>query len=173
MLAVIAAYGVSRVGFAQQPVFVTLMRARGLDYRNDPILQSLRRVGVAAAMDHSVVALPRQARRAEIEAALARRPSWVLALGTDGPKALLPAMDLARHSMENPDAEGFDLLELPAARLQVAPIPLAATLQEALDAMGASGAEALYVERPPGYDGAPGYAVVTRADVDRHYRYAA
>ena len=172
MLAAIASYGVSRVACGQQPVFVTLMRARGLDYRNDPVVQSLRRVGVAAAMDLSVAALPRNARRPEIEAALARGPGWVLALGERGPEALLPAMDLARQTMENPDAEAFDLLEVPAARLQVAPIALAATLQEALDAMEASGAEALYVERPPAADGRREYAIVTRAGVDRSYRYA-
>jgi len=172
MLAAIAAYGVSRVAFGQQPVFVTLMRARGLDYRSDPIVQSLRRVGVGAAMDLSVAGLPRNARRAEIDAALARSPSWVLVLGTHGPEALLPAMDLARQTMEHPDADEFDLLEAPAGRLQVAPIPLQATLQEALDAMDATGAEALYVARPPTSGAADTYGIVTRADIDRNYRYA-
>lgn len=93
-------------------------------------------------------------------------------LGTHGPEALLPAMDLARQTMEHPDADEFDLLEVPAGRLQVAPIPLQATLQEALDAMDASGAEALYVARPPTSGAADAYGIVTRADIDRNYRYA-
>ena len=66
----------------------------------------------------------------------------------------------------------FDLLEVPAARLQVAPIALQATLQEALDTMDASGAEALYVVRPPIAGAAQAYGIVTRADIDRNYRYA-
>ena len=73
MLAVIAAYGVSRVAFRQQPVFVTLMRARGLDYRIDPLWQALRRVGVGAAMDTSVAALPCRSTRGAIDAALGRK----------------------------------------------------------------------------------------------------
>jgi CIC family chloride channel protein len=171
MLAVIAAYAVSRVAFGQQPVFITLMRARGLDYHNDPIVQSLRRVGVGAAMDSSVVALPRLAPRAEIDAALARNPGWILVLGADGPRAVLPAMDLARESMEKRGAESIDLLEVPAGRLQVAPISLQATLQEALDAMQASGAEALYVTPSSDRGAAQAYGIITREQIDRSYRY--
>ena len=172
MLATIAAYGVSRVTFGQQPVFVALMQARGLDYRNDPIVQSLRRVSVGAAMDLSVAALPRRAARAEIDAALAQDPVWVLVLGSDRPEALLPAVDLVRQTMEKPDAEELDLLDLPAARLQFAPIPLEATLQEAVDALDASGAEALYVvARPPSFGAPPAYGVVTRAAIDTYYHY--
>jgi H+/Cl- antiporter ClcA len=171
MLAAIAAYGVSRVVFGQQPVFITLMRARGLDYRNDPIVQSLRRVGIAAAMDLSVAGLPRRVTRAAVDAALARNPGWILVLGARGPEALLPAVDLARQTVEQPDAGAFDLLEVPAVRLQVAPIQLEATLQEAFDAMEATGAEALYVPRPSASAADPAYGIVTRADIDRHYRY--
>ncbi len=85
MLAVIAAYGTSRVAFGQQPMFLALLHARGLDYRNDPITQSLRRVGVAAVMDTAVAALPRVAPRAGIEAALDGAPRWILVLGDQAP----------------------------------------------------------------------------------------
>ena len=171
MLAAIAAYGVSRVAFGQQAVFVTLLRARGLDYGSDPIAQSLRRVGVGAAMDLSVVALPRNASRAAIDAALAGRPSWILVLGERDPQALLPAQDLARRTMEDGAAAGFDLLEVPAGRLQVAPIPLQATLQEAVETMDRTGAEALYVVRTASADGTRAYGALTRADIERTYRY--
>ena len=171
MLAAIAAYGMSRVAFGQQPVFLALMRARGLDYRDDPIAQSLPRVGVRAAMDSSVVALPRKASRAEIDAALARSPAWVLVIGERGPEALLPAVDLARQTMNDPEAEEFDLLELPADRMQVAEVPIEATLQEALDTMDASGADALYVNRVATSSGIEAYGVVTRAQIETQYRY--
>jgi len=173
MLAVIAAYGVSRVVFGQQPMFITLMRARGLDYRHDPILQSLRRVGVGAVMDTNVFALPRQAARTAVDGALAGSPEWILVIGDSGPVALLPAMDLARQMMEAPDVANVDLLELPARRLQVARIGMQATLQEAMEAIEGGDAEALYVERVATYDGAPGYGIVTRADIDKGYRYSA
>lgn len=171
MLAVIAAYGVSRVAFGQQGVFIALMRARGLDYRNDPIVQSLRRVGVAAAMELGVAALPRKAARAEIAAALALNPVWLLVVAASGPVSLLPAVDLVRQTMEQPDGTQIDLLDFPAGRLQVAPIALGATLQEALDVMNSTGSEALYVPRPRALGGEQSYGVLTRAQVERHYRY--
>jgi chloride channel protein, CIC family len=173
MLAVIAAYGVSRVVFGQQPIFITLMRARGLDYRHDPIVQSLRRVGVGAVMDASVAALPRQATRAAIDAALAPNPNWILVINKDKPTAILPAKDLARQMLEAADAGDLDLLEVPADRLQVAPVALQATLQEALDALDSTGAEALYVVRPSAWDGVPDYGIITRADIDKSYSYGA
>ncbi len=172
MLAVIAAYGVSRVAFRQQPVFVTLMRARGLDYRVDPVWQALRRVGVGAAMDTSVAALPCRSTRGAIDAALGQSPRWVLVLGPEGPTALMPAVDLVRHVMDHAAAGDVDLLEVPADRSQVAPIALQATLQEALDAMDATGADALYLPRPAAAGTASAYGVVTRADIERNYRYA-
>jgi len=171
MLAVIAAYGVSRQLFRQESVFVTLMRARGLDYRNDPAGQSLRSIGVGAAMDTSLQSLARHSPRDDVAAVLARNPRWILALEDARPVALLPAADLARQMAEAPEESEFDLLEVPATRLQLAPIALQATLQEALEAMNASGAEALYVTMPAGADIARIYGVLRRTDVERSYRY--
>lgn len=170
MLAVIAAYGVSRQIFRQESVFVTLMRARGLDYRNDPVSQSLRSVGVGAAMDTRIASLLRHATRADIAGALTRSPRWVLALDDGHPVALLPAADLARQLAEAAEQSVFDLLELPAARLQVAPIALQATLQEALETMNTSGAEALYVTMQADADLARIYGVLRRTDIERSYR---
>lgn len=171
MLAVIAAYAISRQLFRQESVFVTLMRARGLDYRNDPAGESLRSIGVGAAMDTSLQSLARHSGRDDVAAVLARTPRWILALDDARPAALLPAADLARQLADAPEQTEFDLLEVPAARLQVAPIALQATLQEALEAMNASGAEALYVTMQAGADAARIYGVLRRTDVERGYRY--
>jgi len=178
MLAVIAAYGVSRALFRQESVFVTLMRARGLDFRHDPLSQPLSRIGVGAAMDTRVAQLERNSTRAQISESLERNPQWILALEGDTPVALLPAADLARQMSESAEqaeraggAEptGLDLLEIPADRLQVAPIALQATLQEALDAMDASGAGALYVTTRSG-DLSRFYGILRRSDIERSYR---
>jgi len=170
MLAVIAAYGMSRVAFGQQPMFLALLHARGLDYRNDPVTQSLRRVGVAAVMDIAVVALPRIAPRAVIEATLDGVPRWILALGERGPEALLRGVDLARESLEARSGDALDLLELPATRMEVAVIGVQATLQEALAAMDAAEVDALFIALAPDEHGAR-YGVVTRDDIERAYVY--
>jgi len=170
MLAVIAAYGVSRQLFRQESVFVTLMRARGLDYRHDPVSHSLRSVGVGAAMDTRLASLARRSSREAIAATLARNPRWVLALDEGRPAALLPAADIARQMAEAVAQGEFDLLEIPAERLQVAPIALQATLQEALESMDASGAEALYVTMRADAGLERIYGVLRRTDVERSYR---
>jgi len=171
MLAVIAAYGVSRQLFRQESVFVTIMRARGLDYRNDPVSQSLRSIGVGAAMDTSLARLARNSPREAIAEALTRNPRWILVLEDGHPQAVLPAADLTRQIAEDSEHAAFDLLEIPAARLQVAPIALQATLQEALEAMDATGAEALAVTMQTGADSTRIYGVLRRSDIERSYRY--
>jgi len=174
MLAVIAAYGVSRQLFRQESVFVTLMRARGLDYRNDPVSQSLRAIGVGAAMDTRIAQLAQRSAREAVAGALARNARWILVLDDARPVALLPAVDLARQMTETPAQTEFDLLEVPAERLQVAPIALQATLQEALQAMDASGADALYVTAtmPADADATRIYGVLRRTEIERSYRYS-
>lgn len=172
MLATIAAYGVSRIAFRQQPIFVMLMQARGLDYRNDPVTRSLRRVSAASAADDRVAVLPRSVRRVEAATRLTQGPNWVVMDDPGSVRALLPAIDLALQLSEHPDAERFDLAEIPARRLQLATIAADATVQQALDTMKATGAQAVCLERPS-HDGGPAHlAVLTHAQIALGDRYA-
>jgi H+/Cl- antiporter ClcA len=170
MLAVIAAYATSRQIFGQQSVFVTLLRARGLEYRNDPVSQSLRRVGVGAAMDRSVATLPRCAPRVRIMEVLAERPRWVLLRDAGMPTLMLPVADVERRAKDQVGGTEVELVDVPEAGVRVTPIELQATLKEALEAMQETGTEALYVAQQP----VPGieriYGVLTRADIERYYR---
>jgi CIC family chloride channel protein len=90
------------------------------------------------------------------------------------PTALLPAADLARHLAEAAAQSEVDLLEFPAERLQLAPVALQATLQEALQAMDASGVDALYVTAtmPADADVTRVYGVLRRTEIERSYRYS-
>lgn len=170
MLAAIAAYVTSRQGFRQQSVFLTLMRGGGLDYRHDPVSQSLRRVGVGSVIDASVTSLPRQVDRPRVTAELAKKPRWILVRNKEKAVALLPTVDLVRATKKDTDAETFDLLGFPATRLQIAPIHLQASLQEALETMESTGAEALYVRQRLAPQIERVYGVLTRQDIERHYR---
>ncbi len=58
-----------------------------------------------------------------------------------------PAVDLARYVEEN-EAEIIELSKIPAQRYQMAAIHIQATLQEAIEKLAQSGAEAIYVEQP-------------------------
>ena len=59
--------------------------------------------------------------------------------------ALMPAVDLLRI-LEQRGEEEFDLLSLPATRYELAPLRMQATLQEALELLDNSQADALYIE---------------------------
>ncbi|MDH3562451.1 MAG: chloride channel protein, partial [Gammaproteobacteria bacterium] len=172
MLAVIAASLTARVVFHQPSVYVVLLRGRGLDYRNDPVTQSLRRLGVGGSMDGNITVLPRTIAPDRAQAELALNPDWILVRDGEKLVALQPAMDLARALKEQPEATELDLLAIPAQRSQVAGVLLQATLQEALDILNATGAEAVYVSD----DAAPGsehvYGVLTRERIERSYRYS-
>lgn len=170
MLAVVIANLVAREVFRQDSVYLVLLRARGLDYRNDPVAQSLRRVGVAAVMERNFVECAPRLERAAAERLLAENPHWLLVREEGRPLTLLPAADLARALSEGEEPT-CDLLAIPARRRDLAPIHLQATLQEALEALQDSQADVLYVQRTTASFTQHVYGVLTREAVEENYRY--
>jgi H+/Cl- antiporter ClcA len=161
--------------FRQESIFVTLLKANGMDYKTNPVMQALRRVGVGGAMTKSFQRLEQMVSKEQAQTVLAQKPEWLL-INRDGqPEMLMAAVDLARHLQEHEDKEGevqeIDMLEIPARREQVGPVNLQATLQEALELIDSGEAEALYVERIT----APGihhiYGVLTKEQIESAYRY--
>ena len=152
-----------------------MLRDRGLDYRNDPVSQSLRRVSVVSTMDRSLAVTPVTVTRAVAEALVADNPRWMLARRDDGRSGyLLPTADLARY-LESDDCKDLDaeamitLTRFPAQRLQAGPIHLRATLQEAYDTLERTEAEALYVQRRVRHDERTIYGVLTRDAIEQAY----
>ncbi len=170
MLAVIASYMTSKQLFGQESVYSMLLHARGLHVKNDPIHQSLRRVGVGAAMERNVIQLERVCNRATIESSLEKNPRWVVIERDGALRTVLPAVDLARQLSEFPEQNEFDLLELPADRLQLAPIHLTETLQEAADTLDETQAEALYVWALGRNGQRRVMGILTVTDIERNYR---
>ncbi len=169
MLAIVSASLVTREIFNQQSVFTTLLRARGLDYRNDPVVQAMRRIGVASVMDRAVIGSICQIDRNTAEAILEDRPNWILITEDSAPTELLPAVDLARE-LEDSEAISFDLMQIPAQRLQVGSVPIQASVDEALVALNEQHVEALVVQQVA----APGImrvvGVLTKATLESSYR---
>jgi hypothetical protein len=152
-------------------MYLAVLRAMGRDYRNDPITQSLRKLGVGAVMNRGVVSLPQRVTREELEAALKETPRWLLIHEEGGPVMLLSALDVARELKEESEAERFDLMAVPGDRYQAGAIDFQATLQEARERLLESGTEALYVTRTtvPGISRV--YGVLTSEDIENSYRY--
>lgn len=171
MLAIILAALTSRQVFGKDSMFVTMLRANGLDYRANPVVQMLRRSGVAGVMSTSFSRQGQLLDRDKAQQLLHEGPEWLVVDRDGQPSCLLPGIAVAAHLAQAPDDDEIDLLAIPAERLELASVHLQATLQEALDILESRGAEALYVRRPiaPGIEHI--YGVLTRQRIESAYRY--
>jgi len=173
MLAVVAATIVSGRLSKRESLFHGILSARGLSYRNDPLVQSLRRIGVTSVMDRRVVELDRVVAVADIDSALAEHPLWILVREQGRQAFLLAAVDLLRAHKESSPQQSIDLLELPGERLQTYPIDTGATLEQAWDRFHDTGGRVLYVvnQSVPGLSRV--YGVLTLEQIESSYRYGA
>lgn len=167
MLAIVSANLATRELFGQGSIYRSQMQEIGLDYRNDPFAQSLRKLGVASVMNDSFVIVRSEIKRERAEHIISQKPQWLVVI-TDNGHVLLPATDLARFLEESAD-EDISLLEIPAQRLELAPIRQQATLQQAYVQLQQTEAEALYVIRPLGASADRIYGIVTQQDIERGY----
>ncbi len=169
MIAVISAVLVTRIVFGRPSVYRLLLQASGQDYRDDPIAQALRRVGVASVMDRNISRQGRKIPRATATRVVDDKRHWVVIRDGRKPIALLPATDLAHHLADS-DAEIIDLMEIPAKRKDLAPITVLESLQEALEELDKTGKEVLYVTGARGGARNKIYGIITRADIEKTYR---
>ena len=173
MLAVVVAGLTASELFKKESVFVTMLKASGMDYDAHPVLQSLRRAGVASVMSNSFERVPLLLPVERAREIVSRGVAWLLVDRESRPALVLRALDLARHLQKEKtvDAEAaVDLSAIPAQRLQVSPVHLQATLHEAYELMEQDGIDALYVERMT----APGikrvYGILTPEMIESAYK---
>lgn len=173
MLIVISAGLTSAELFRQPSVFIMLLEEYGMDYRNDPVAQSLRRLAVARIMNPDLITTPRRLAVQEIDALLDRQPQWIVITEDRRPVSVLPAADLARHVNETEPAptEEIDLMDIPAQRRDIALVHLRATLQEAMTSMSEHGVDTLCVIREDIPQRQKVYGVLTAQDIEQHYTY--
>ncbi|MFC1750957.1 chloride channel protein [Pseudomonadota bacterium] len=171
MLAIVAANLVSSQVFSKASVFIHLIRARGLDYHDSPVAQSLRRISIANAMDRHIVISPVLLRRDDANALLEDHPHWIVVSNDDSVNCILPAADLARQ-LGSRDYEEIDMLQMPGQRKAAVSIDLRATLQEGLEQLKQSQAEALFVVGAADSGEERVLGVVTREDIEEHYHYS-
>lgn len=171
MLTIILATLTTRQLFGKDSLFLSVLRAKGLDYNASPVVQLLRRSGVASVMNTHFAHCHAELERSEAERLVSEGRDWIIIERAGRPALLMPGIALASALSRLPDAGQINLLDIPAERLELAPVPLQATLQEALDVLQARGVDALRVERTT----APGiqhvYGVLTRGRIESAYRY--
>jgi CIC family chloride channel protein len=180
MLIITTSSLVTSEAFGKRSLFLAILKSQGLSYQNSPVIQALRRVSVGAIMDRSILRTERHLTAEEAHKILKSEPKWLVVEGSNGPTALLPAVDLARYledteklvaeeELEPPAA--IDLMDIPANRRDVAPVQYQATLEEALNEFDATNAEALYVRRHLAPMIQRVYGVVLKTDIESYYQY--
>lgn len=188
MLAVVVSGITSSHLFRCESVFLTLLKARGLGYRSDPVAQSLRRVGVISALDPSFVHTSRSINTPSTQMLLAHQPQWIIIsdhsepetkTNTQQPCALLLAADLALFLRTQSDIDSnetgnghkeIDLLEIPAQREDIVLINQQATLQQALETMDEKMVDALCITVTQTDNTTEIIGIVTRQTIESHYR---
>lgn len=168
MLAVVGATLVSGQLFGKEPIFILLMRTRGLGYREDLRAQALRRSSVMRAVDRAVVSVLPKLSREEASQLLKQRPRWLLVTLDEKHRFALPAADLA-YALKADDQPLVDLESIPAQRRDSGDIDMRSSLQEAIEMMDASDMESLCVinhrTTPPQL-----FGLLTRAGIEEYYR---
>jgi H+/Cl- antiporter ClcA len=169
MLAIVVASLISSEVFGKASMFHTLLQATGLDYHTNPVMQSLRRVGAARFMNRKFLQTVSSVSREEARQMLAQAPEWIVIRDEETRLELMPAVDLARHLQES-DEQPIDLLEIPAQRYQLAPLRMQASLQEAIETLAQSHAEALYIEWFDRHHYWRIQGILTREQIESAYR---
>ena len=180
MLVIVTAGLISRQLFRPYSIFMALLKLRGLDYRHDPFTQSMRRLGVTAAMSHDFVTVPRELRREAAEEILARRTRWLYLQQPGLPHQLLESVDLSHFLLAHPDETDIRIDQLPAAsRIYPPTISTRATLQEALEQLDALDIPlehqtlALLVTETDRNGNDQIYGILTQREIERYSRYNA
>lgn len=180
MLIITTSSLVTSEAFGKRSLFLTILKSQGLSYQNSPVIQALRRVSVGAIMDRNILRTERHLGLEEARKVLKSEPKWLVVEGSNGPTALLPAVDLARFiedtdklvaEKEREPPTDIDLMDIPANRRDVAPVQYQATLEEALNEFDATNAEALYVQRAVAPMIQRVYGVVLKSDIESYYQY--
>lgn len=169
MLAIVFSSLVNHDYFKQDALFLKLLQTRGLDFRNDPVTQTLRRISVANAMQRNFIIMSRHVSTQAAVHALNSNPDWVLIKENREPVALMPAGDLAR-AVSTEEHEEMDLMQIPANRRNVHKISLHTSLHEAVQSLESHHVEALYVTRMTAPMIERTYGILTRETIESHYQ---
>lgn len=170
MLAIVSASLTNKVIFRHDSLFLSLLRARGLDHSNSPVMQRLLMIGAASVMSRSFHVCENTLSRETAQLLVERDFYWLLVTVNDDerqPQVMLRTLDVRSFLEQDTAVDTVELNNIPATRLQLAPISVRASLQDALDELSKTGAEALYLQgRTDGYI----YGIITRERIEKAYR---
>ena len=95
MLAIVTAQLTASQLFGQRSVYRMLMQLKGLDYRHEPMVPALRRVGVANVMNRNIHRSTNFINQESAIALVKQNKEWIVIEEDDDPIAILPTSDLS------------------------------------------------------------------------------
>lgn len=168
LLAIISAnltsYGVFRQRSAHRAVLRQLRRV----VPDDPLNQLLHRTDVTSNMEVSVVRIPMELEASSIPTLINATPAWCLVSREGEDLFLLRGQELAQWLGENAAREGAtNLSEADLRRWSIAPVPVQATLRQAMDRIKERTVEAVCVYGRSAAGKRVLQGVVTRDSIER------
>lgn len=169
LLAIFFASVIVLDAFKLDSVFLVLLRKKGMDYGNNPVVDALRKINIGKAMQTAFIELPSRVSPHEAETALTSEPKWIIVHYDEQSHTLLAANDL-KLAIEQANSHRIDLLEIPATRLSLARASSHISVQDALDRFQQTEAEALYITQRIMLMEERVVGVLTRQEIQDHYR---
>lgn len=170
MFVIVAATLTSKVLFHKDSVFVMMLRARGKDYRHDPVAVSLSRTGVGAVMSRRISTIDNHNSVTGLNELLSNAPQWVLITEAQRIIALGEPQSLGQ-TIESHAEDVTMLTDLPGLHLRFATVPPQATLREALDGMKQQEADVALVSHSAFAGTRHAIGVLTREQIESSVRY--
>lgn len=180
MLAIVVAQLTASELFNKKSLFVSALRANGLDLSINPVLQVLRGLGVAVVLDKKFERHPSVITRETAELIIHANQNWIIINDEDDlVHSLMPISELAKYlavdhlsddKKKKEEGNEVNLMGIPAQRLSLSPISLQSNLMQAHNYLG-KGAESLFVVfRENKVDkNSRIYGVITQKEVEKAY----
>ena len=171
MLAIVTATLTNTGIFHQRSAHQTVLRQLQRLVPHDPLSQLLHRTDVNSAMDTRVVRVPLALQPDDLEPLLEFVPTWCLVARDGEDLYLVRGSELLEWLAQNPAEDAalpVDLTEADIRRWTIAPVPMQATLRQAMDAMRSGTAESVCVyERSANTGNRILHGVVTRESIEK------
>ena len=169
MLAIVTATLTNTSLFGQRSAHQTVLRQLQRLVPNDPLSQLLHRTNVNSTMDTRVVRVPVTLKQTDLETLLEGTPTWCLVEREGEDLYLVSGGELLDWLQQlPPEADSADVTEAGIRRWTIAPLPIQATLRQAMDTMTASTTEAVCIyERGRNTDKRILHGVVTRESIEK------
>tara|TARA_R110001599_G_scaffold192503_1_gene387891 strand:+ start:7667 stop:9394 length:1728 start_codon:yes stop_codon:yes gene_type:complete len=169
LLAIVAANLTNTSIFRQRSAYEVVLRQLQRVVPSDPLNQLLHRTDVIATMDVRVVRVPILLDTDDLEPLLEFTPTWCLVERDGQDLYLVQGSELLQWLREAlADSESADLADATIRRWTIAPVPLQASLRQAMDTIRASTVEAVCVyERSRATGKRILHGVVTRESIEK------